>query len=419
MRDPYGYTRRLRERYGDLVAMPATNGLIVLAMTSEGAREILATPMNQFGEAFGADTLAPVLGDGSLLLLSGDRHRAERKVLSPTFHGNRMRALSGAIHEATTERMSLWKPGMQVRLLDETQAISLDVIIRAVLGVNAPERREVFRGAIRRAVQDANPALFFFKAAQHRFGGFGPWARFLDNRDALQQLMNEEIQRAREQPLEERSDILARLAHSKREDGRPFSDSDIRDHLLTLLVAGHETTATALAWTLYELSRNPNECKWLLDQVAGHSSAPEDLPRGEALEATAREGLRLHPIIAEFFRPVRETLSFQGYTIPPGAVLAASVLEIHQDESLYPEPETFRPSRFLDRRFAPHEFAAFGGGHRHCLGSAFALAEMAIVLGTILPRFRFELASNQPLGIQRRNVTLAPAGGVEVIIEHR
>ncbi|MCP4906973.1 MAG: cytochrome P450 [bacterium] len=124
-------------------------------------------------------------------------------------------------------------------------------------------------------------------------------------------------------------------------------------------------------------------------------------------------------LVAEFFRPVRETLSFQGYTIPPGAVLAASVLEIHQDESLYPEPETFRPSRFLDRRFAPHEFAAFGGGHRHCLGSAFALAEMAIVLGTILPRFRFELASNQPLGIQRRNVTLAPAGGVEVIIEHR
>ena len=419
MRDPIGYTRRARERYGDLVTLPVMNGLLVLSMTSEGAREMLSTPADHFGESFGAAALSPILGEGSLMLLSGARHGAERKLLSPTFHGNRMRSLAPTIRAAAEERMSRWQDGQPARLLDEMQAISLDVIIRAALGVHEPERRDRFRVAIGKAVNDANPVLFFFRGLQRPFGGFGPWARFLQNRDTLRQLLAEEIESARQQPADERPDILARLAHAKREDSRPFTDTEIRDHLLTLLVAGYETTANALAWTFYELNRHPEVCDWLLGEIAGTGDASETLARLPALEATAREGLRLHPIIAEFFRPVRKPTPFQGFTVPAGAVLAASVLEIHRDESLYPEPETFRPSRFLERRFAPHEFAAFGGGHRHCLGSAFALSEMCIVLGTVLPRYRFEPASSKPLGIQRRNVTLAPEGGAPVVVRRR
>lgn len=421
MRDPYGYTRRMRERYGDPFTMPSMNGQIVLSMTSEGAREMLATPMERFGEAFGAATLAPVLGEGSLLLLSEGRHRTERKLLSPTFHGSRMRALAPAIHDATTERMNGWQDGEQTRLLAEMQAISLDVILRAALGVQDPERRRVFQTAIQKAVNDANPALFFFRGFQRPLAGFGPWSRFLRHRNTLHGLLSEEIERARQQPADQRADILSRLAHAKREDGQAFSDRNIRDHLVTLLVAGHETTASALAWTCYELARHPEISAWLLDEIAAAGDDPgaEALANLPALEATAREGLRLHPIIAEFFRPLHETTRFQGFDVPAGAVLAASVLEIHRDESLYPEPGDFRPARFLERRFAPHEFAAFGGGHRHCLGAAFALAEMAIVLGKILPRFRFELASRTPLGIQRRNVTLAPEGGVAVTLRRR
>lgn len=421
MRDPYGYTRRMRERYGDPFTMPSMNGRIVLSMTSEGAREMLATPTERFGEAFGAAALTPILGEGSLLLLSEARHRAERKVLSPTFHGSRMRALAPAIHDATVERMNHWHDGERTRLLDEMQAISLDVILRAALGVQEPERRAAFQTAIQKAVNDANPALFFFRGFQRPLAGFGPWSRFLRHRGVLHQLLSEEIERARQQPADQRSDILSRLAHGKREDGQAFSDHNIRDHLVTLLVAGHETTASALAWTFYELARHPHVCTWLLDEIAatGSDPGPEVLANLPALEATAREGLRLHPILAEFFRLLREPTPFQGFTVPAGTVLAASILEIHRDPSLYPEPGDFRPARFLERRFAPHEFAAFGGGHRHCLGSAFALAEMTIVLGTILPRFRFELASRKPLGIQRRNVTLAPEGGVAVTLRRR
>lgn len=419
MRDPRAYTRQLRERYGDLVGMPSMNGLIVLSMTSEGAKEILATPMEQFSEAFGADTLSPILGDGSLLLLTGHRHRAERKLISPPFHGNRMRALSGAMEVAAFDRMQTWPVGEKINLLEEMQTISLDVIIRAVLGIETPGRRDQFRAAIRDAIQDANPALFFFKASQHRFGGLGPWARFLRKRDRLHTLMNEQIRLTRDQTPDERPCILSRLVHAPEAAGEPFSDARIRDHLLTLLVAGHETTASALAWTFYELSRNPDVTQWLLDEIKQPSPATEKRTRMSALEATARESLRLHPIIAEFFRPVRESMTFKGFTIPAGAILAASALEIHKDESLYPEASSFRPGRFLERSFAPHEFAAFGGGHRHCLGSAFALNEMVTVMKTILPHRHFELSSSDPIEARLRNVTLAPAGGVEVTVRNR
>ena len=419
MRDPRGYIQKLRERYGDVVTMPTMNGRLILSMTSEGAREILATPMERFGEAFGAETLSPVLGEGSLLLLTGRRHRAERKLLSPTFHGNRMRTLSGAMESATLDRMQTWKSGEKINLLEEMQVISLDVIIRAVLGIQDPELSGRFRIAIREAIQDANPVLFFFKAAQHGFGGVGPWARFLKKRDRLHGLMDEQIRISRLDADDKDPYILSRLVQASGEAGEPLSNAQIRDHLLTLLVAGHETTASALAWTFYELSRNSDVQSWLLDEMKEPSAGPEKSARISVLEATARESLRLHPIIGEFFRPVRESMSFQGFTVPEGAILSATALEIHKDESLYPEPEVFRPSRFLERSFAPHEFVSFGGGHRHCLGSAFALAEMNIVMGTLLPELDFELVSPDPVGIQLRNVTLAPAGGVDVIVHKR
>lgn len=421
MRDPYGYTRRMRERYGDVFTMPSMNGLLVLATTPEGAREILASGADSFGEGFGASALEPILGRGSLLLLSGSRHRTERKMLSPTFHGTRLRALAPAIREATLQRIDTWQDGQRTRLLEDLQAISLDVIIRTALGIDEPQRLEMYRTAIRRAVNEVPPALFFFRALQREFAGFGPWAGFLRQREKLHSLISEDIESARRQPAGLRCDILASLAHLRREDGQLLSDPDIREHLLTLLVAGHETTSSALAWTFYELTRHPEVSDWLLSEIGATSSEAraELLASLPALEATAREGLRLHPILAEFFRPLREPAPFQGHTVPAGVVLAASILEIHRNEELYPQPEVFRPARFLERRFAPHEFAAFGGGHRHCLGSAFALSEMAIVLGTILPRYRFELDSERPLGIQRRTVTLAPQGGVAVTIRSR
>ncbi|MGB0621837.1 MAG: cytochrome P450 [Myxococcota bacterium] len=421
MRDPYGYTRWLRDRYGDVVTMPAMNGRLVMSMTAEGARAIMDTPTHHFGEFFGADALRPVLGEESLFLLTGRRHRSERKLLSPAFHGQRMRSLATEMQQVALDRSAGWTEGLETTLLDEMQAISLEVILRVVLGVESEARREPLRIAITHAVNEANPVLFFFRALQRDFGGFGPWARFKRHRDVLRQLLADEIVRARREANEDRADILARLVRAKDDEGNACTDESIRDHLITLLIAGHETTASALSWTLYELDRNPDVCKWLLAEIGalGAEADPKDLAGLPALEATAREGLRLHPIVAELFRPVLCPTPFLGYVVPAGAILAASILEIHQDASLYPEPERFMPARFLERRFAPNEFAAFGAGHRFCLGSAFALVEMSVVIGTLLPRYRFRVAPGDPLGVGRRNVTLPPERGAPVVIERR
>ncbi len=415
MRDPYGYMARMRARYGDPFSMPSLNGFLVLANSAEGAREILAGGEADFGVGFGVDAIAPIIGRGSLLLLEGDAHRRERKTLSPVFHGSRMRAYGPAIRQAALDRSDGWLPGERIVMQDEMQAISLDVIIRAVLGVDDPERLVPFRDAIRNAVAEVSPLPLFFGPLRHEFLGFGPWARFMRHKRSFDVMLNDEIAAARKLSSP-REDVLSRLVHSVDEEGRPLADQAIRDHLVTLLIAGHETTSTALAWAFYEIARHPAIHRWLLDEIAslGGDPDPGDLAALPALEAVARESLRLHPIVAEFFRTVKHGYRLQGWDIPPGVVLAGSILSLHQDPGIYPRPEHFLPQRFLERGFPPHEFAAFGGGHRYCLGAAFALAEMAIVIGTLLPRYELALAVKRPLRTVRRHVTLGPEGGVEM-----
>ena len=418
LRNPYSYMRRLFDVYGDPVTMPSMNGLLVITGTPEGAKEILDIPNGVWGGGFASEALEPILGGDSLLLSSGQKHRNSRKVLSPTFHGAGMRRHAAAIARATLDECETWRPGAEIRLHDRILAISLDVIIRAVLGIHDPERIEEFRLVIRAGVNDVSPMLFFFKGIQRPLGGIGPWARFVRARDRLKAMLEEEICRARRTEPGERADILAKFAHLEDAEGRPLPSEAIQGHLLTLLVAGHETTSSALAWTFSELSREKEVTKWLLDDLRplGDDPDPEILAQRPSLLAVAREGLRLHPIIPEFFRTVKEPTTFRGYSVPPGAVLTASILQIHQNPELYPEPDKFRPGRFIGRAYAPHEFAAFGGGHRYCLGSAFALSQMAIIMGLMLRRFDFELCDSRPIGIQRRNVTLAPKGGVLVTV---
>jgi len=216
-------------------------------------------------------------------------------------------------------------------------------------------------------------------------------------------------------------DVLSLMLNARFEDGSAMSDDDVCSQLLTLLIAGHETSATTLAWIFYELHRHPEVLARLRAEIddLGPAPAPEALVKLPFLRAVVDETLRIHPIISEVFRTVKESFPFQGYEIPAGITVSASILMIHNDPELYPEPACFRPDRFLERRYGPDEHLPFGGGHRRCLGDAFAMNEIAVVLGTLLPRYELALAADRPLRVVRRNLTLAPEAGVPVTLRGR
>lgn len=413
LRDPFRYYRNAQARYGDLFSMPTMNGKLVVTLSPEGAREILAGREDDFTSGFGAEAAQSIVGPNSLLILSGGAHQRERKTLSPTFHGARMRAYAPIVRDAALRELSTWKPGSSLTMQDSMQRVSLDVILHTVFGVQSELRLAQFRTAIREALDELNPLPVFFPFFQRELGGVGPWARFRRRMRRLDSLIFEQISEARADQTP-REDVISRLVNARYEDGATLSDAALRDHLLTLLVAGKETTGTTLAWAFYELMRNPAVYCHLRDEIAGlgPDPAPDELASLPYLDAFCRETLRVHPILAEFFRTVKTSFSLQGYRVPAGVSVAASILMIHRNQELYPEPERFRPERFLERRFAPWEFVAFGGGHRHCIGAAFAMNELKVVLGTLTPRSDLELTLDRPLRTVRRNLTLAPERGV-------
>lgn len=422
LRSPLAYTRAMLARYGDPFLMPSVNGRIVLTGDPELAREILAGREEDYVVGFGRRAVEPVAGSNSLLLLSGDRHRRERQVISPPFHGARMRAYAGIMRGAALRELARWRAGQQVVVQERMQRISLEVILRAVFGAQDEERVEAYRKLVRSGLAEVNPLPLFLPFLQREFGGLGPWARFQRLRREFLELLQQQIDEARAAlaarppDAEPPPDVLSRLLLARYEDGSALSDEALRDQLLTLVVAGHETTATALAWAVYELLRSPELLARTREEIGalGAEPAPEELGANRWLDAVAREALRLHPVVGEIFRTTARPREFAGYGLPAGVHLAASALVIHRNPELYPEPERFRPERFVERRFAPHEFLAFGGGHRHCVGSALALFEMKIVLGTLVARCDLELASPEPVRTVLRHLTFGPEGGVVV-----
>lgn len=421
-RDPYGYYEKMSVRYGKLFTMPTMNGTLVVALTSDGARQILAGGEDDFVSEFGFDVIEPMIGSGSLLLTSGDRHRRDRKLLSPTFTGSRMRSYADAVIEAADRELADWRVGERIPLRESMSNISMDVIIRTVFGVQADDQVKAMRTAIYHAVIEVNPALIFFKFLQRAPFGLGPWARFRRNMKELDDLIYAQIQTTRS--AEKLGvDVLSRMLESRFDDGEPMDDIAIRDHLVALLIAGHETTSTTLSWALYELLRKPAILEQVRKEIEalGPDPAPDSITALPLLGAVCQETLRMHPVLPEFFRTVREEYEIDGYRIPKGVTLAGAIIAIHRDASLYPEPLEFRPERFIERRYAVHEMASFGGGHRYCLGASFAMNELKLVIARVLmcADLELELELDRALATVRRNGTLAPEADVPVRILQR
>lgn len=415
IRDPYGYYADCVRKYGDPFTVPGLAvGSIVVTGHRDGIRDVFSADPDTF-VPFAPHVLAPVLGETSVLHTSGARHKRDRKLLTPAFHGARMRAYGDTIVKATLCELSNWSPGRSVPFHSVSQSISLEIIVRAVFGINEDAKVELFREAIENLMNAMAPAILFFPGLRRNFGGLGPWARFSRHRSILNALLFEEIAERR-RTGRRGTDVFSQMLDAKYDDGSGMSDEDIRNQLATLLVAGHETTGIALCWALYWLLRSPDMLQRLrrdIDQL-GPDAAPDAIAALPYLDALCAETLRMYPIFPDTRRRLARPLKVRGYTLPAGVAISVAPMLVHQDESIYSEPSQFRPERFLERTYSPFEYVPFGGGARRCLGAAFAMYEMKVVLGTLVRWFELELSSDALVIPTRRNVTMSPSDGVPV-----
>jgi len=415
MWDSAAFFRDCVERVGDPFTIDMPQGKLVLTGNPEGIREIFTADPSVFGP-FATRALEPAVGRHSLLLVEGERHRRGRKLLMPPFHGERMRAYSRTIQDITLRKAGELPIGGRLKAQDLMQAVSLEVIIEAVFGVEDPARVARFREVIGHYLEAYTPLLMAVTPIRRDFGGIGPWARFQRMGQTLFGLVGEEIAERR-RSARKREDILSLLLEARDEAGAAMSDEEIYDELRTMLIAGHETTALSMSWGLDAVHRTKGVLGRLRDELAsvGPLPSPEALVKLPYLGAVCDETLRLRPILIMVPRIVREPFTLLGHTLSPGVNVAAAVSLVHTNPSIYPEPERFSPERFIERKFSPFEYIPFGGGSRRCIGAAFALFEMKIALGTLLSMHRFELLASEAPRSVRRNVTIGPADGVPLL----
>jgi cytochrome P450 family 135 len=400
-----------RRRYGDAVTFRTVfDSPFVMVFDPSLVKELFQGPGEQLHAGEANAMLGPIVGERSVLLLDDHEHLRHRRLMLPPFHGRRLQAYADSMQEATDLEIDAWPVGREFSLLESMQSLTLRVIVRAVFGYAPGAEEEELRRRLRAMIDplaERRGMLLRFLVARLRGEQRSP-LEFESLRRAVDELIYAEIARRREDPdLAERDDVFSALLMAQDEDGSRLSDREVRDELVTLLLAGHETTATGLAWTFDLLLHSPGV----------HARALEGEDR--YLDAVVKESLRIRPVIPGVGRVVRgEPLQLNGYEIPPGVEINPSIRLIHRREELYPDAGAFRPERFLASD-APDTYTwiPFGGGSRRCLGASFALMEMRIVLKRVLQRVALRPADPKLDKVQLRVITQAPRGGVRVIVD--
>jgi cytochrome P450 family 135 len=412
-RDPIGFFVRLTERYGDAftVSFPYFGRIVYLA-DPELVKEVFTGDPAQFhaGEA-NATVIEPALGPNSVLTLDEERHLRQRRLLLPPFHGESVRRYGELIRQIAEDDIETWPLGEPFALRRHTQRITLTVILRAVFGVRGEERFNRACALVDEFAARAN-LITQLPWLRRDLGRFSPWSRFQRARAALDRFIYEEIaERRAQEDGEERDDVLSLLLGARHEDGSPMSDQELRDELVTVVGAGHETTATALAWAFERLLRNPGALSNLRRSIADG----ED----EYLDATIKETLRARPVIVDVARKLTAPARIGRFHLPAGIYVLPAIAALHYRPDLYPEPDRFRPERFLEGDGERYAWIPFGGGVRRCIGASFAEYEMRIVIKTILERAELSAPDPRPERVRPRNITLAPGAGTKVVLERR
>ncbi len=408
------FVERCRARYGKRFTMRLLGPPpFVVHSEPDHIREIFTAPPEILHPGQGGKILEPIVGSHSVLLLDEDRHMSQRKLMLPAFHGESIAMLEDLVREVTIDEIGRWPRDEAIELHPRLQALTLEIILRAVFGLEQGERLDGLRSGLNELLAIGSGPMGMVPGETADKINFGPFPRFREVRRETDELIYGLVNERRAESNEGRDDILSILLEARHEDGSPMSDVELRDELVTLLVAGHETTASELAWAFERLPRTPGALDTLTDEIRSDDG-------DEYTTAVIRETLRRRPVLP-FAQPrfVAQETEVGGWRYDPGVCLVASAYLVHHDPEVYPEPYAFRPERFLESKPGTYTFIPFGGGRRRCLGASFAQLEMKIVLQELLRGADVRAGSEGPELTQRRNITVSPRGGSRVVIRDR
>lgn len=425
--DPIGYLEAAAKTYGDIFVTPLglNSSPIVLISHPQAVKHLFSSDTKQFTAPGELNKIfAPLLGHSSMFMLSGNSHKQRRQLLMPPFHGNRMQIYADLIRQLTKQIISELSTQKPFSAHDLMQDISLQVIIKVVFGISESDRGQQIKKALSSLTNLFQSSLAFsllsFPSLQRDLGSWSPWGYVVRVQQQIDELLYAEIRDRREQNNPELTDILSLLISARDQDGNSITDLELRDQLVELLFAGHETTAIAMTWGLYWIHHLPEVREQLLQELDTLGDSPDSMSivRLPYLTAVCNETLRIStPSIITFFRQVQEPVDLMGYHLEPGTVVTISPYLTHHHQDSYSEPKKFKPERFLEQQFSFYEFMPFGGGARRCIAEALAQMEMKLVLATLLSQYELALADQRPVKPQRRNTFLIPTGGVKMVLK--
>jgi cytochrome P450 len=412
-RRPVDALRAWQARYGNVFTVKLLGfGTGVYVVDPDAIRQLFTGDQSDLRAGEANSFMEPVLGAHSVLVLDGPEHLRQRRLLLPPFQGPRVAGFREVIREVAQREVASWQPGARLVVRERMRALTFEVICRAVFGVTERERVERMRSAFA-AVLDSSPLYMISGALRADLGPLSPGGRLARRLHAADSLLESEIERRRaERDLDERADVLSLLLRARDEDGREMTVAELRDELFTMLAAGHETTATGLAFAFELLLRNPPVLDRLRDELA---TGDDDC----YLDAVVKETLRLRPVIDGAERTLTRPRTLAGWELPAGVKVYPGIVLVHMREDLYPRAQEFRPQRFVDEGAESYSWLPFGGGIRRCIGAALAQAEMAEVLRVAVSTVDLRPLRAEPDPIVLRGITLAPKHGVEVVVRRR
>ena len=423
---PTHFLDTCRERYGDPFTarvLGLNSPPVVFFGHPQAIQEIFTLPLSLFDFRKATHVFEPLMGSQSLILQEGRSHQRLRQLMMPPFHGDRMKSYGQLICEITQQAIDQWTTGSTVLIHNVMPQITLQIILRVVFGIAPGPRYQQLEKMLSSLLDDITTplysSLFFFPPVQRDLGAWSPWGHFLRRRQQIDNLIYDEIRERRELNDTSRTDILSLLISATDENGEPMSDVELRDQLISLLLLGYETTAAVLSWAFYWIHSSPSVLEKLQSELdsLGEQAQPEAIAQLPYLTAVCHETLRVNPIALICTpRKTLEPMQLAGYHFDTGTILIPCIYLAHRRPEVFPDAQQFKPERFLNQKFSPYEYLPFGGGARGCIGMAFSMFELKLVLATSLSRYQLALVQPRPVRPVRRGITIVPSGGVPVVV---